>query len=179
MAGKWTGADYWALAFSAFGLGLGLFMLAAAWWKGPTAREQLVLVEEKAPMIVEMPLVSYGGLGARQTRGTYRTQEIRLYGAGRHSGLYRPAKNLWVDDLDRVPSGQKVLFRVDPGTSLIYEATSNGRVLLSYERTAARLNEQFWQILLIGLGLLAFGLGWLAKLTGFFASGSPASAAPP
>ena len=164
MAAQRKSSELWRLLAGAAAMALGLAMIAASWWKGPLPRERLSLIEHVGPMVVATPLVRYGGPGHRQSSGTYRTQDIPLLAAGRLSGTYRPVKTLWVDDLDRISRGQKLSFLVDPGRRLVYEATTNGRVLLAYEETAAKLNETVRQNMLFGLGFVAIGGFWLAPI---------------
>jgi len=164
MTGQRKPSELWRLLIGAAMLALGIIVVAASWWKGPLSRERLSLIEQFGPMTVATPLVRYGGPGHRQSSGTYRTQDIPLLAAGRISGTYRPAKTLWVDDLDRIPRSQKLSFLVDPGRRLVYEATTNGRVLLAYEETAAKLNETVRQNMLFGLGFVAIGGFWLAPI---------------
>lgn len=160
-----TKGDYWVLLLATVACLVGLYLLCAAWWIRPIPRNELLLVEHVGSPIVEMPLVRYGGMGSRQPRGTYRTQDVRLTSAGRHSGTYRPASTLWIDDLDQVTRAQKLNFLVDPGSRLIYEVTVSGRVLLGYEETADHRRSAAWHALLFGLGFIAIGGFWIARST--------------
>jgi hypothetical protein len=162
-----TKGDYWVLLLATLACCAGLYLLGAAWWNRPIPRDELLLVEHVGSPVVEMPLVRYGGMGSRQPRGTYRTQDVRLTTVGRHSGTYRPASTLWIDDLDQVSRGQKLNFLVDPGSRLIYEVTADARVLLGYEETADHRRSAARRALLFGLGFLAFGSCWIAHLAGF------------
>jgi hypothetical protein len=162
-----TNGDYWVLLLATLAWFVGLYLLGAAWWNRPIPRGELLLVQHVGSPIVDMPLVRYGGMGSRQPRGTYRTQDVRLTSAGRHSGTYRPASTLWIDNLDQVSRGQKLNFLVDPGSRLIYEVTADGRVLLDYEETADHRRSAAWRALLFGLGFLAFGSCWIANSAGF------------
>ncbi|MDU0343494.1 hypothetical protein [Bosea rubneri] len=164
MAAQRKPSELWLLLFGAAALVLGLAILAASWWKGPQSRERLSLIEHFGRMVVTTPLVRYGGIGHRQSSGTYRTQDIPLLAAGRISGTYRPVQTLWVDDLDRISRGQKLNFLVDPGRRLVYQATTNGRVLLAYEETAAKLRETVRQNMLFGVAFVAIGVFWFAPI---------------
>lgn len=164
MAAQRTPSEFWQLLIGAVMLALGVIVVAVSWWKGPLSRERLSLIEQVGPMNVATPLVQYGGPGPRQSSGTYRTQDIPLFAAGRISGIYRPARTLWVGDLDRIPRGQRLSFLVDPDRRLVYEATTSGRVLLAYEETAAKLNDTVRRNMLFGLAFVAIGGFWVGRI---------------
>lgn len=156
MAAPSKAGEFWRLIVGVSALAFGCFLLGAAWQKRPLSKEQLSLIEQVGPLYVQMPLVRYGRLGRRESTGTYRTQDIMLT-SGRISGAYRPPRYLWVDDLDRVQRGQKLRFLVDPHDRVVYEAVTNGKKLLSYEESAANLNDSAQKGFMYALGFLAMG----------------------
>jgi hypothetical protein len=141
--------------------GFGLFMALAGWQAGPLPRDRLSVAEHVGPISVEMPIIS-DGIG--RNRGGYRTQLLPLVASGRMLQTYAPPRNLWVDDLDTIRSGQTLRFLVDPDAGLVYEATSAGRTLLAYEASAAKLRDSARNRILIGLGFLAFAAWQFGKL---------------
>lgn len=128
-------------------------MVVAGWLARPLPREKLTIAEHVGPISVEMPIVS-DGIG--RNRGGYRTQRLPLVASGRMLQTYSPPRALWVNDLDNIRWGQPLRFLVDPDAGLVYEATSAGRSLLSYDESAANLQESARNRILIGLGVLAF-----------------------
>ncbi len=145
-------SDGWIVAI---GLGLaafGLYLAAMGMTGFPLAREKFAIAEHVGPITIDTPLVhEWSG----RSSGSYRTQRIPLAVAGQPAGIYAPARTLWVRDTDNIRYGQKLRFLVDPGRMLVYEATTEGRPLLSYDETAANLTGSARMRLLIGLGLLA------------------------
>lgn len=124
----------------------------------PLARDALTIVDATGPIVGTSELITESrGRGYR----SYRKQTIWLR-AGRYGSLgASPPKYLWVDDLDRIGSGQIVRFLVDPDRSIIYEATSEGRTLLAYAAAADKLKGHGLSYLLLGAiaaGSSGFGL---------------------
>ena len=128
-------------------------MVLAGWLARPLPREKLAIAEHVGPISVEMPIISEG-IG--RNRGGYRTQRLPLVASGRMLQTYSPPRTLWVDGLDNIRWGQPLRFLVDPDAGLIYEATSAGRSLLSYDESAANLQDSARNRILMGLGVLAF-----------------------
>ncbi|WP_342360621.1 hypothetical protein [Terrarubrum flagellatum] len=135
---------------------IGLGVIAYGWLSLPIAREQLSIAEDSAPISYSTPIIdsSYGDVISN-----YRTQDIRLSALNsfRH---YRPAPNLWVNDLESVKSGASVRFLVDPASHIIYEAAAEGRTLLAYDDTRAKLNGPARGRMLAGIVLMAIGAFW-------------------
>lgn len=127
-------------------------MVLAGWLARPLPREKLAIAEHVGPISVEMPIISEG-IG--RNRGGYRTQRLPLVASGRSLQTYSPPRTLWVDGLDNIRWGQPLRFLVDPDAGLIYEATSAGRSLLSYDESAANLQDSARNRILMGLGVLA------------------------
>ncbi len=136
-------------------------MVLSGWQASPLPRDRLSVAEHVGPISVEMPIVS-SGIG--RNRGGYRTQLLPLVASGRMLQTYAPPRNLWVDGLGDIRWGQPLRFLVDPDAGLVYEATSAGKILLSYDRSFAKLSESARNRSLIGLGFLAFAAWQLGTL---------------
>ncbi|CAN7476943.1 hypothetical protein [Bosea sp. LjRoot237] len=154
--------DFWAWLGAAISLVLGLWLLIAGLRTLPLARGDLLVADHVGPISYSTPLmrVSSGRSGST----TYRTQDLWLVAIGgnqqiNYQRLYRPARGLWVDGIDRLESGQQVRFLVDPHHRLVYEATSRGRTFLSYDATAETRTSAAHRSLLFGFALLA-GAVW-------------------
>lgn len=156
MAAPSKAGEFWSLIVGVPALAFGSYLIGAAWQKLPLSKEQLSLIEQVGPLYVQMPLVRFGGLGRRESTGTYRTQDIMLT-FGRVSRVYRPPKYLWVHDLDQVQRGQKIQILVDPHDRVVYDAVTNGKKLLAYEEAAASLTDSARKGLLFALGFLGMG----------------------
>jgi hypothetical protein len=138
---------------------LGLFLLLKGFTTQPPERSALTAAEHVGPISYSTPLVSYG---SGRSRGTYRTQLIPLAVPGFGGMQVSPPPTLWVDDLDRLRHGQRVQFLIDPHARMVFEATTEGRTLLSYEASAASRKGRGNGLILAGL----FCLG-VAGLHGF------------
>lgn len=149
--------DFWAWLGAAISLVLGLWLLLAGWGTLPLARGDLLVADHVGPMSYSTPLmrVSTGRRGS----ATYRTQDLWLVVLSdnpriNYQQLYRPARGLWVDGIDRLDSGQQVRFLVDPNHRLVYEATSRGKTFLAYDDTAEALTSGARRSFLFGFALL-------------------------
>lgn len=149
--------DFWSWLGAAISLVLGLWLLIAGLRTLPLARGDLLVADRVGPISYSTPLmrVSKGRSGS----ATYRTQDLWLTAISdnrqiNYQRLYRPARGLWVDGIDRLDSGQEVRFLVDPHRQLVYEATSRGKTFLSYDATAETLTSGAYRSLLFGFALL-------------------------
>jgi hypothetical protein len=154
--------NFWNWLGAAISLVLGLWLLIAGWRTLPLARGDLLVADHVGRMSYSTPLMRVS-TGRRGT-ATYRTQDLRLVVISdnpriNYQQLYRPARGLWVDGIDRLDHGQQVRFLVDPGRRLVYEATSRGRTFLAYDDTAEALTSGAHRSLLFGFILLA-GVVW-------------------
>lgn len=154
--------DFWSWLGAAISLVLGFWLLIAGWRTLPLARGDLLVADHVGPINYSTPLMRVSS--GRSGSATYRTQDLWLVAIGdnqqiNHQRLYRPARGLWVDGIDRLDSGQQVRFLVDPDRQLVYEATSRGKAFLSYDDTAAALTSGAHRALLFGFALLA-GAAW-------------------
>lgn len=154
--------DFWSWLGAAISLVLGLWLLIAGWRTLPLARGDLLVADHLGPISYDTPLMRVSS--GRSGSATYRTQDLRLVAIGTnqqiyHQRLYRPARGLWVDGIDRLDPGQQVRFLVDPGHKLVYEATSRGKTFLAYDDTAEALTSGARRSFLFGLALLA-GAVW-------------------
>jgi hypothetical protein len=131
----------------------GLYCVASGWANRPLPRENLAVADHVGPIDAEMPLVREG-FGNRS--GTYRTQRIPLAAVGQPMMTYSPPRTLWVPDIGTARYGQALRFLVDPQARLIYEATTQGRTLLSYDDSADNLGHSARNRMLAGGGLVAF-----------------------
>lgn len=150
--------DFWAWLGAAISLVLGLWLLVAGWRTLPLARSDLFVADHVGPMSYSTPLMRVSS--GRRGTATYRTQDlwlaaIRDDGRYNYRRLYRPARGLWVDGIDRLDKDQQVRFLVDPGHQLVYEATSRGKTFLAYDDTAEALRSAANRQFLFGFGLLA------------------------
>jgi hypothetical protein len=134
---------------------VGLYVAATAWARFPLPREQLSVAGHVGPISIDTPLVQEG---TGRNQGSYRTQRIALVATGHPLKIYSPARTLWVENTDRIRWGQPLHFLVDPDRGLIYEATTEGRTMLSYDDTVGNLSASARNRLLVGLALLAFAI---------------------
>lgn len=154
--------DFWNWLGAAISLVLGLWLLVAGWRTLPLARGDLLVADHVGPMSYSTPLIRVSS--GRRGTATYRTQDlwlaaIRDDGRYNYRRLYRPARGLWVDDIDRLDRDQQVRFLVDPDRQLVYEATSRGKTFLAYDETAETLTGGARRSMLFGFALLA-GAVW-------------------
>ena len=154
--------DFWAWLGAAISLVLGLWLLVAGWRTLPMARGDLLVADHVGPISYDTPLMRVSS--GRRGSATYRTQDLWLVVRGdnpriNYQQLYRPARGLWVDGIDRLDAGQQVRFLVDPGHKLVYEATSRGKTFLAYDDTAETLTSGARRSFLFGFALLA-GAVW-------------------
>jgi hypothetical protein len=140
-ANPWPRLWYGGLTFA------GLVFATMGFMALPPWRGSLVVAEAVAPVQVTDELVHE--TSGRWGSATYRRQNIAVSGGGRGHLIVSPPRTLWVPDLDRLERGTKVRFLIDPGTRIVYEATLGGRVLLSYDASAAQRRSGA----LVGLGL--------------------------
>lgn len=133
---------------------VGLVLLGLGWSGLPPSRSSLVAVEHRGRVIVTTELITEQ---ARRGNTTYRTQRISLNVPAFGYRVVSPARTLWVDDIDRVRPDQVVRFLVDPRSDLVFEATSDGRTLLSYDETAGKRSGRGWTMMAIGLIMLTVG----------------------
>lgn len=154
--------SFWNWLGAAISLVLGLWLLLAGWGAMPLARGDLLVADHVGPMSYSTPLIRVSK--GRRGTATYRTQDLWLVVISdnprvNYQQLYRPARGLWVDGIDRLDRGQQVRFLVDPGHKLVYEATSRGMTFLAYDDTAEALTSSARRSMLFGLALLA-SLAW-------------------
>ncbi|MGE7473053.1 hypothetical protein ACQKLX_26740 [Bosea sp. NPDC003192] len=154
--------DFWAWLGAAISLVLGLWLLIAGWRTLPLARGDLLVADHVGPMSYSTPLIRVSS--GRRGTATYRTQDLWLVVISdnpriNYQQLYRPARGLWVDGIDRLDRGQQVRFLVDPSDRLVYEATSRGKTFLAYDDTAEKLTSGAHRSFLFGFALLA-GAVW-------------------
>ncbi|MFC5418842.1 hypothetical protein ACFPOB_04605 [Bosea eneae] len=154
--------DFWNRLGAAISLVLGLWLLVAGWRTLRLARGDLLVADHVGPMSYSTPLIRVSS--GRRGTATYRTQDlwlaaIRDDGQYNYRQLYRPARGLWVDDIDRLDRDQQVRFLVDPDRQLVYEATSRGKTFLAYDDTAETLTSGARRSMLFGFALLA-GAVW-------------------
>lgn len=140
---------------------LGLVLLLTGLASRPPERSALARVDHVGPLSHTMPLVTYD-CGKRNC--TYRTQRIPLTVPGRGFIEVTPPPTLWIDGIDNLRSGQRVQFLIDPGTRMVFEATSGERTLLAYADSLANRRRRntgliFGGLFCIGIaGLHAFSL---------------------
>ncbi|MCP4565821.1 MAG: hypothetical protein GY873_12635 [Bosea sp.] len=149
--------DFWSWLGAAISLVLGLWLLIAGWRTLPLARGDLLVADHVGPISYSTPLMRVSS--GRSGSATYRTQDLWLVAIGGnqqvyYQRLYRPARGLWVDGIDRLDAGQQVRFLVDPGHKLVYEATSRGKSFLAYDDTAEALTSGARRSFLFGFALL-------------------------
>lgn len=154
--------DFWAWLGTAISLVLGLWLLIAGWHTLPLARGDLFVADHVGPISYDTPLIRVSS--GRRGTATYRTQDLWLVVISNdrrinYQQLYRPARGLWVDGIDRLDQGQQVRFLVDPSDRLVYEATSRGKTFLAYDDTAETLTSGANRSFLFGFLLLA-GAAW-------------------
>ncbi|PZR89453.1 MAG: hypothetical protein DI537_21015 [Stutzerimonas stutzeri] len=153
--------DFWNWLGAAISLVLGLWLLVAGWRTLPLARGDLLVADHVGPVSYSTPLIR---VSSGRGSSTYRTQDLYLVAIGNnqqvyYQRLYRPARGLWVDDIDRLDRDQQVRFLVDPDRQLVYEATSRGKTFLAYDETAETLTGGARRSMLFGFALLA-GAVW-------------------
>lgn len=149
--------DFWAWLGAAISLVLGLWLVIAGWRTLPLARGDLLVADRVGPISYNSPLIRVST--GRRGSATYRTQDLWLAaisedGRYNHQRMYRPARGLWVDGIDRLDRDQQVRFLVDPTHQLVYEATSRGKTFLAYDATAEALTSGARRSFLFGFGLL-------------------------
>ncbi|MBR3190595.1 hypothetical protein [Bosea sp. (in: a-proteobacteria)] len=148
--------DFWSWLGAAISLVLGLWLLIAGWRTLPLARGDLLVADHVGPISYSTPLMR---VSSGRGSSTYRTQDLWLVAIGNNQQvyfqrLYRPARGLWVDGIDRLDPGQQVRFLVDPNHQLVYEATSRGKTFLTYDDTAETLTSGARRSFLFGFALL-------------------------
>jgi len=131
--GPADGPNLWGIVWLVGLVLVGLFLLLDGLTTRPPDRAALTAADHVGPISYTTPLVSYNR-GRR--RGNYRTQVIPLAVPGFGTIRVSPPPTLWVDDLDHLRRGQRVRFLVDPHARMVFEATTEGRTLLSYEASA-------------------------------------------
>lgn len=153
--------DAWSWLGAAISFGLGLWLLIAGLLTLPLARGDLSVSDHVGPISYSTPLMRVSS--GRSGSSTYRTQELWLAAGDNRQALnrrmYRPARGLWVDGIDRLDNDQQVRFLIDPKDQLVYEATSRGKTFLAYDDTAEALTSGARRSFLFGFALLA-GAVW-------------------
>ncbi|MBY0361795.1 MAG: hypothetical protein K2X45_07795 [Phreatobacter sp.] len=154
-------ATFWGVVWLVGVALLGLILLLTGLAGRPPERNALARVDHVGPLSHTMPLVTYTR-GKR--KGTYRTQKIPLTVPGHGFFEVTPPPTLWIDDIDNLRSGQRVQFLIDPGTRMVFEATSGDRTLLAYADSLANRRRRSTGLIVAGLfcigvaGLHAFSL---------------------
>lgn len=139
---------------------LGLFLLIAGFAQRPPERGALTVADHVGPISYTTPLVRVSR--GRRGTSTYRTQKIVLAVPGFSPIEVSPPPTLWVDGIDRLRHGQQVRFLIDPQARLVFEATSEGRTLLSFAESEGNRRGRSNGLIVAGL----FCLG-VAALHGF------------
>lgn len=140
---------------------IGLVFLALGYGALPVGRESLVTVEIEAPLPVRRVLVE----GSGRNPDNYFTQRLKVALPGNDSAEVSPVRKLLIPEIEDLKRGT-VRFLIDPLTRQIYEASLDGRVLLSYIRSAGTRRRNAFIAMLVGLfcvGVGALGLAPVAR----------------
>jgi len=138
---------------------LGLVFLALGYGALPVARDSLVTVELEAPLPVRRVLVE----GSGRNPGNYFSQRLKIALPGNDTAEVSPVRKLLIPEIEDLKRGT-VRFLIDPLSRRIYEASLDGRVLISYVRSAGTRRRNAFIAMLVGLFCVGVGALGLAPV---------------